>query len=397
MDNKIKSLLLNDTLVNTINTDSKNKSTTSHEHIIDLISFHKDNTTVMGAFDINNTTSQIDLIEKVSLSTNDLVKQFQAKIKTLITLSFIIIQDIKLGAYNKFKVIDETSFIDPKDNEIYRYDYYKSMLRLREVAPFLNKADYDEAKRLLKKNPNQLQLNKMNKMMRYHVVRWTPHEILRGYKVMPDNEKYTLQEAFKSDEQIFKMDVIALNDFKYVKYDIIYDLRDPTTALKHIKVPFNVPLYMSKDYKDNMLEGDFHKAIQRLYALLKYKHKFRHDDIALPVVVFLTKALKGKNYTHLNQMNLMLLVLINLVNEVYNNTVEKTKEHMEMMRLILHNMLSTTSNQHLIDIIDHFLAVVDGRTIGNLFKHIDFIHNTLTTQLNQHCEPLLLNIIPLLS
>ena len=56
------------------------------------------------------------------------------------------------------------------------------------------------------KNPNIEELGEIKKALRFHIVRWKPAEILKGFKIVR-GRKYTLKEAFK-DPSLFKMDIM---------------------------------------------------------------------------------------------------------------------------------------------------------------------------------------------
>ena len=64
----------------------------------------------------------------------------------------------------------------------------------------------------------------MKHFFKFHILRWTPDEILQGYKTL-HNKKISMVEALQTPA-LFKLDVIGFTRNKFMEFSIIYDVRN---------------------------------------------------------------------------------------------------------------------------------------------------------------------------
>lgn len=183
-------------------------------------------------------------------ATKHLVKQFQLIIMKLMSMKRVYIGDIKSG------VIDE-------------WDVLKHSNRVKELAKkhILTPSEASMATKLLK-DTTEIGKLKAKKELKFHIVRWTPKEVIAGKKKLRDGRIYTLQEAFKSPT-ITKLDVISLVQGKYTELSIIYEFKNGSKAIN--KTPQDIEQSLKNDIMLYESEGNRFKAVKRRFALAKLK------------------------------------------------------------------------------------------------------------------------------
>ena len=182
---------------------------------------------------------------------NGLAKDFQAIIKSLMKLPNVYIGDIKAGIIKDWEVVG-TPNPSNKVKELLQNKIISE--REAQLALTLLKGSKLKAKQEIK----------------FHIIRWTPAQVLKGSQKLRDGRTYTLQEAFSSPT-IAKLDVIALIEHRYTELSIIYEFHngnhiynkdtiDPEKSLKE-----SIKLYEE--------EGNRYKVIKRKFSLAKLKNK----------------------------------------------------------------------------------------------------------------------------
>jgi hypothetical protein len=189
------------------------------------------------------------------------VKGFQNIIRNLQKMPNVHIGDIKSGIIEEWRII-------PKKGA---YKFHPTREKIESL--FQTKIiSADEAKLALSSitlRPKKVDVLKARDDIKFHIVRWTPSDILKGHLTLRDGRKYTLEEAFGSPT-ITKLDIVALIQDKYTELSIIYefhngkevlnpDVIDPESSLKDA-----ILLYQHK--------GNLFKVIKRKFALAKLQH-----------------------------------------------------------------------------------------------------------------------------
>jgi hypothetical protein len=185
---------------------------------------------------------------------NYLVKKFKEIIKRLKAIPHTHIGDCKAGLVEEWRVIPKKGF-----SKLGATKKTQELLDAHIISP-------EEAKKAL--SLIQEGSADAEKEIKYHIIRWTPKEILKGKKKLRDGRVYTLQEAFSSPT-ITKLDVVSLINGIYTEFSVIYefhngkkalnpDIIDPEKSLKD-----DIQFYLSK--------GERYKALKRKFALAKLK------------------------------------------------------------------------------------------------------------------------------
>jgi hypothetical protein len=245
--------------------DFPNNYTDEIGSIIDAISFDKDKVEVLGSMSFRSLlySSDYDLYEIVNTSSlKTTAKQFQSIIRKLMKRKDFYFGDIKIGSVDEWEVIDEY-----EEHDDYNYEKTKSNIETLFKNKIISKKEFESGMKLIKPILTPIEFIEMKKENRFHILRWSPQEILQNKKKFRGNT-YTLEDAMNSDG-LFKLDCIArLENGVFQEISIIYELRihNKRISKKRIDVPKSLEeaiVYYSK-------KGSWFKVCKRLWSLLNY-------------------------------------------------------------------------------------------------------------------------------
>jgi len=209
-------------------------------------------------------TNDYDLFEIIkSKSIDDIVNKFQKIIIRLLNTDLCYIGDIKAGVIENFRVLSESY----KD-----YDAKSSINKLNYIYDLglVEKEDYNYISRMLKEKIPIKDYFILEELLKYHIVRWKPKEILNGYKIILGN-KYFLKDALNTDSS-FKLDVIALTENnKFSDFSIVYQI---IVGNKNINKPFDDHIGTLKEAIQKLyLSKNYYKMAKRMASLGRYTDK----------------------------------------------------------------------------------------------------------------------------
>jgi len=230
--------------------------------VLNAMVFPKAQLKIMGSASLvsQRYTGDYDGYEIAEGSPDELAKYFQSTIRRLQKIPNTYIGDIKCG------IIEEWRVLPPDTKNLAHTQKVDSLFASKIISA-------DEAKlalSLLSTKPSKVNVLKAQKELKFHIIRWTPKQVLTGYQTLRDGRKYTLQEAIQSPT-ITKIDVISLVNGKYTDFSVIYEFRhngkalnpdiiDPEKSIKN-----DITLYQA--------EGNRFKVIKRKFALAKLKNQ----------------------------------------------------------------------------------------------------------------------------
>ena len=202
-----------------------------------------------------------------------LAERFKRMIQHLQSMPNVYIGDIKAGSVEEWRVID-------KD----KYDAGKSRKKIDELHAkgIISKDEKSDALELLKNKPSITDELLAKSKIKFHIVRWTPSEVLAGKKTLRDGSIMTLEEAFSSPI-ISKMDVIGLvQNNRYTDFSVIYEFHNRGKTLNPDKVD------IVKSLKENIIayekDGNYFKAMKRKFALAKYQGNNKEVERLTPIL-----------------------------------------------------------------------------------------------------------------
>ena len=224
---------------------------------------------------------------KLSLKTDKqaldmLAHRFQEIIKDLRGMSNVFIGDIKGGVVPEWRIIPLSAYVEKTKVVGYNAVQSRSVVDKLVEDGVITKEVAEEVLRKLLPHLTPVQLIDLKNELKFHIVRWTPTEVLEGKKKLVNGRTFTLQEAFSSPG-ITKLDVIALvQNNRYTDFSIIYQFSNNGRILNPEPIDFqkaikeSILYYKTKHNPFKVLKREFSlarvekdtKQLKRLQRLL---------------------------------------------------------------------------------------------------------------------------------
>lgn len=215
-----------------------------------------------------------DAYEQVPIkSISSAVNKFQSIIQDLLDTPLTYIGDIKAGSVEEWRVV--------RDDEPYNSTKIKKKLKDLWDSKVISTEEYKSADAMLKPKITDHEFIEIKRDLRFHIVRWTPKEVLKGFKILHDGRTFTLGEAFQSPT-ITKLDVISwVQGNRFTDFSIIYEF------VKDGKVLNPAMVDIEKSLKENIIallhEKDYFKMAKRMFALARFKGQGRMVSLLSPM------------------------------------------------------------------------------------------------------------------
>ena len=240
---------------------------------------------------------------KVSTVLSELRQKFQSNIKALRALPNVFIGDIKAGVIDEWRVIPQSARIHNDKVEGYNSTAFRKKVDTLLSQKVITEQEAKEAYSLLKDKPTQCEFLLAKQSIKFHVLRWTVSEVLSNQKRLRDGRLITLEEAFHTNG-ITKLDVMALvQQNRFTDFSVIYEFRCNGKVLN--PEPIQIKSSLEESLIAYLCEGNYFKALKRLFALAKY-----HNH--LPMVSHLTPILNsdlGRLYLIVGDMDTLLQMM----------------------------------------------------------------------------------------
>jgi hypothetical protein len=190
-----------------------------------------------------------------------LVRKFKGIIKEIQSIPNTYIADIKCGSIEDWKIIGD------------HYNYKKSISQLEKLHTDGVIADevYSEGRRRIKPRISRYEHLLLQYDIRPNVIRWTPREVILGFKKLANARKFTLEEAIQTPI-IAKLDVVSwVENNRYTDFSVIYQFRHNNVLLNPGLKDFELSV------KENIFklyhEGNYLKMAKRMFSLAKYNNR----------------------------------------------------------------------------------------------------------------------------
>jgi len=224
--------------------------------IMNAMSFDYKNTELVGSMSIKSQLfpSDYDMFEVVKAkSIADVERRFKNIIRKLEKMKYVYIGDIKCGEKKQWQIAHDIS-------------KKEQLTKLKSLKSLLSTEEYKYANDLINKGKNINILKEID----LHKIRWTPREILQGFKTIRDGSKITFKHAINTPA-IFKLDVIGLtNNGKFTEFSIIYDVY---VKGKHINpIELDITKALLHDIKYYSSKGNYYKVMKRLFSLARFEY-----------------------------------------------------------------------------------------------------------------------------
>jgi hypothetical protein len=201
-----------------------------------------------------------------------LSRAFRFIIQDLLKMPDVYIGDIKAGMIKEWQVIkDDIKF---ENGKVLNYNPIRSRMVLDDLfsKDIIDEEDYSKYKKLIKDKPTIEDILEMKKEIKPHIIRWTPEEVIKGFKELKGNKKFTLEEAFSSPA-ITKLDVIGLvQKSRFTDFSIIYEFKNKGKTL-NIGMTDIEPALKESMYA-YYYDKNYFKMAKRMFALAKYKKDY---------------------------------------------------------------------------------------------------------------------------
>uniref|UniRef100_A0A6C0ERK6 Uncharacterized protein n=1 Tax=viral metagenome TaxID=1070528 RepID=A0A6C0ERK6_9ZZZZ len=209
-----------------------------------------------GDYDANEV---IDTRGTRNLALRDLTRKFKSIIKDVQSIPNTYIGDIKSGSVEDWVIIHE------------HYNHERSLKQLEKLYEegIIHKTVYDDGKKRIKPTVSKLELIALRRDFRPNIIRWTPREVMLGFKTLQDKRKFTLEEAFQTPT-ITKLDVVSwVQNNRFTDFSMIYQFKHNgkhlNSGITDIETSIRENIFMLHH------EGNYFKMAKRMFALAKYK------------------------------------------------------------------------------------------------------------------------------
>lgn len=239
--------------------------------IIEAMSFPKSKNLLVGSMSIRSQqyAGDYDIMEVVSRKgdkervLSGLASEFKDIIKNLRGLPDVFIGDVKAGSVEEWRVLPRHGWDATKSKAT-----VDTLVRDKVITP----AEGKEAMALLA-DTSEVGKLRARAEIKFHIVRWTPEQILHGSQTLRDGRTMTLEEAFSSPT-IAKLDAIGLvQNNRYTDFSVIYEFKNNGKTLN----PDNFDV--EKSLRDSITllthEGKTFKVLKRKFALAKFKNDYK--------------------------------------------------------------------------------------------------------------------------
>ena len=198
-----------------------------------------------------------------------LAKAFRYIVQDLMRMSDVYIGDIKAGMVRDWEIVN--SNLKFENGKVMNYNPIRMRMRLDTIFSkgVIDEETHSKWKRLIKDKPTFEDILEMKKEIKPHIVRWSPEEVIQGFKELNGNIRYTLEEAFSSPA-ITKLDVIGLvQNSRFTDFSIIYQFKNNGKIL-NIGMDDIEPALKESMYA-YYYDKNYFKMAKRMFAIAKYK------------------------------------------------------------------------------------------------------------------------------
>jgi len=212
----------------------------------------------------------------------NLAARFKDAVRRVQGLRGVFLADIKAGVIPVWQVIPESAQI--RDNKVIGYSGADSRAKVDDLVRdrVMTEADGRKARVLLKDRLTPSEFLVARDLIRPHIVRWLPAEVLRGTKTLPDGSVYSLEEAIASPG-VTKIDTIAwLNGNHFSDMSMIYTFTYRGQILNETNS--NLIRGLQEDVAALMIEGKPFKALKRRFSLAKAQGDVALMERILPIL-----------------------------------------------------------------------------------------------------------------
>jgi hypothetical protein len=308
-----------------------------------------------------------------------LAAKFKVIIKRLSGMKDVYIGDCKSGVIEEWRILPRSAKVVGERVEGYNAVASRKKVDELSKAGVITREEAKSALELLKPSLTPVELIIAKGKLKFHLVRWTPQQILEGKQTLRDKRVYTLQEAFSSPT-ISKLDVIGLvQRNRFTDFSVIYEFHNKGKVLNPDEIDIAASL------EENILfyeaENNPFKVLKRRFALAKFKG----DDETVKKLTGVLNSDLGRVYHVLGDIG----TLITLLDEHSNQPMEKIRYEIDQFKNRLANVY--TLDDYLKrepTILGQLNAALKTPSKGVMLARLEEVERALEGVLNKHTPDL---------
>jgi hypothetical protein len=220
-------------------------------------------------YDCFETVETFESSDKKVLKS--LAQKFQKIVKDVLKIPNCFITDIKAGSVEEWRVLPDN--IKIKNGKLINYNAqkFKAQVLKLEKEGVIEKDEADSYLEKLTENMTPEQWVIVKKDIRPNIVRWKPADVEKGYKILKNDRKFTLEEAFSSPV-IAKLDTIAwVQGSRFAEFSIIYKFLNKGKQLNPYIM--NIEQELKESILYYSLSNRWFKVAKRMFSYSRF-----HDD-----------------------------------------------------------------------------------------------------------------------
>ena len=354
--------------------------------IIEAMSFSKGKSVhIMGSMAMRSQqyAGDYDLFEEVQTkgaehqALRDLADRFKDIVKTLLGAKNVYVGDIKSGAIAEWEILNTNAGI--VDGKIVNFNAVESNHRIDELekAKIISGGEAKYARSLIKESMTPEDLIEAKKELKFHIVRWSPQEVINGSKVLRDKKRYTLEEAFSS-HSLTKLDVIGfIENNRFTDFSMIYEFFNKGKALNDF--PLNVAQSLKEDVIYYKAHGNHFKVLKRMLAIAK----LNKDSDAVNKLIPILNSDLGRLYLIISDVGTLIELLEN-ERKVPMPLVRFQLDQMKARMGNIYNLPDFLSEEH--DLIGDINAILKMTNKPQLLSRLHQIKTKMEGILNTNAK-----------
>jgi len=349
--------------------------------------------TVYGSNSLRNQlyASDFDCYETIELTKNIgyYVDKFQFKIKQLMDMPLVYIMSIICGKIPEWEILDPKIKIENDKVENYNQEESRAKLKTLFDKHIITSSEFHYIHNKLKATISPEELFSLKQDCGFHIIKWTPQDVLKGYTKLINGQKFSLKQGFLS-KSIIKLDLIAwINGNHFTDFSCIYQFTHKGQPINGIQLFLDTTL--REDIFSFFNDGKYFKMSKRIfaYALLE------DDNKTLEKLTALFNGDLGRIYTIYGDI----LTLESLIQNENDIPYDKIHFEIDQFRNRLANVVLPAylkEKTRIFDVIKH-LHNIENHNRPKMLKELRVMKKYLEKLLNEETQKYLkkIHLLPL--
>lgn len=300
-------------------------------------------------------------------------------IKKLGALDNTTIGDIKCGVVPDYDILTDAVKVKGKNVIGYNYDAITNKLVDLYENGVLASEEFHDARALAKEKPTVDDYFKMRDEFKYHILRWTPRDILAG-KLTYRGKTYNLAEVIATPS-LCKVDAVSwIDENRYTDFSCIYVLKNKGRVINGF--PLEPTYGLKEDISYYLSEGNYFKALKRIYSLAK----FNDDEATMEKLLPLLNGDLGRLYSISSDIDTILYLLM----EAPSVSIPRIRKQLDTFRTRLSQIYQYEGFRRKEEAALHNILTLEEKPSGTnraVFKrNLDGLKHYLASFLNYHAR-----------